>query len=207
MFPKFSFLKTIFNDPYTCLGRIDLAKTGRDEIEDIILQALSHKERRGILKIIGATPGGVTYSSILGETELNTGHLNYHLRSLEGLIEKADGLYRLTPLGAKALNVIPTLSQDVDNGMLPYVESARSTKQGLLHPVAKGLIYIGIAANGIVFLAGLVFFIMAFTGGGVLSMLLAGAMMLFSGVVIWVLASWLRSVPEFMRRVERMILK
>ena len=65
-----------------------MAKTGRDEIEDIILQALSHKERRGILKIIGATQEGVTYSSILGETELNTGHLNYHLRSLEGLIEK-----------------------------------------------------------------------------------------------------------------------
>jgi len=68
MFPKFSFLKTIFNDSHTCLGRIALAKTGRDEIEDIILQALSHKERRGILKIIGATQGGVTDSSILGET-------------------------------------------------------------------------------------------------------------------------------------------
>ena len=184
-----------------------MAKTGRDEIEDIILQALSHKERRGILRIIGATPGGVTYSSILGETELNTGHLNYHLRSLEGLIEKADGLYSLTPLGAKALSVIPTLSQDVDNGMLHYVESARSTKQGMLHPVAKGLIYIGIAANGIVFLAGLVFFFMTLTGGGILGLFASGAMMLFSGVIIWVLASWLRTVPEFMRRLERKILK
>ena len=208
MFPKFSFLKTIFNDSYTCLGRIALAKTGRDEIEDIILQALSHKERRGILKIIGATQGGVTYSSILGETELNTGHLNYHLRSLEGLIEKADGLYRLTPLGTEALNVLPTLSQDVDNRMLHYVESARSTKQGLLHPIAKGLIYIVIAANGIVFLAALVFFIMALTGGGgVLTMLLTGAMMLVTSVIIWVLVGWLRTVPEFMRRIERKILK
>ena len=147
---------------------MELAKTGRDEIEDIILQALSHKERRRMLRIIEATPGGVTYSSILGETELNTGHLNYyHLRSLKGLIEKADGLYTLTPLGAKALSVIPTLSQDVDNGMLHYVESARSTKQGLLHPVAKGRIYIGIAANGIIFLARLVFFLMTLRGAGV----------------------------------------
>ncbi len=184
-----------------------MAKTGRDEIEDIILQALSHKERRGILKIIGATQEGVTYSSILGETELNTGHLNYHLRSLEGLIEKGDGLYRLTPLGAKALNVLPTLSQDVDNGMLHYVESARSTKKGLLHPVVKGLIYIGIAVNGVVFLAGLAFFIMAATGGGINSVLVAGDMMLISGLIIWVLAGWLRTVPEFMRRVERKILK
>ncbi len=184
-----------------------MVKTGRDEIEDIILQALSHKERRGILKIIGATSVGVTYSSILGETELNTGHLNYHLRSLEGLIEKCDGLYKLTPLGSKALNVLPTLSQDVDNGMLHYVESAKSTKQGLLHPVAKGLIYIGIAANGIVFLLGLVLFIMALTDGGILSMLVAGAMMLISGVIIWVLTSWLRTVPEFMRRLEHKLLK
>jgi len=184
-----------------------LTKPGQDEIEDIILQALSHKERRGILQIIGATQEGVTYSSILGETELNTGHLNYHLRSLEGLIEKGDGLYKLTPLGTKALNILPTLSQDVDNGMLRYVESARSTKQGLLHPVAKGLIYIGIAVNGLVFLAGLTLFIMALTDGGILSMLVAGAMMLISGVIIWVLASWLRTVPEFMRRLEHKLLK
>ena len=184
-----------------------MTKPGQDEIEDIILQALSHKERRGILKIIGATQEGVTYSSILGETELNTGHLNYHLRSLEGLIEKGDGLYRLTSLGTKALNILPTLSQDVDNGMLHYVESARSTKQGLLHLVAKGLIYIGIAVNGLIFLAGLVFIIMALTGGGVLGMFAAGAMMLVSGVIIWVLAIWLRTVPEFMRRLERKILK
>jgi hypothetical protein len=91
--------------------------------------------------------------------------------------------------------------------MLHYVESARSTKQGLLHPVAKGLIYIGIAVNGVVFLAGLVFFIMTLTGGGINGMLVAGAMMLVSGVIIWVLASWLRTVPEFMRRLEHKILK
>ncbi len=86
-------------------------------------------------------------------------------------------------------------------------ESARSTKQGLLHPVAKGLIYIGIAVNGLVFLAGLTLFIMALTDGGILSMLVAGAMMLISGVIIWVLASWLRTVPEFMRRLEHKLLK
>ncbi|MEE8355234.1 MAG: hypothetical protein V3S09_05350 [Candidatus Bathyarchaeia archaeon] len=105
------------------------------------------------------------------------------------------------------MNVLPTLSEDVDNGMLHYVESARSTKQSLLHPVAKGLIYIGIAVNGIVFLAGLVLFILTLIGGGVLGMFAAGVMMLFSGVIMWVLVSWLRSVPEFMRRLERKILK
>ncbi len=62
--------------------------------------------------------------------------------------------------------------------------------------VAKGLIYIGIAVNGVVFLAGLVFFVMTLTGGGINGMLVAGAMMLVSGVIIWVLASWLRTAPS-----------
>jgi hypothetical protein len=91
--------------------------------------------------------------------------------------------------------------------MLHYVESARATKQGLLHPVAKGLIYIGIAANSIIFLAGLVFFLMTLNGGGILGLFASDGMMLFSGVILWVLASWLRTVPEFMRRLERKILK
>lgn len=207
-FPKFFFLKTVFNEVHAYFCDEKMTNTGRDEIEDIIFQALGHKERRGILRIIGATPGGVTYSSILGETELNTGHLNYHLRSLEGLIEKGDDrLYRLTPLGNKALNLLPALSQEVDNDILHYVEAARSTKKGLLHPVVKGIIYIGIVANGVVFLAGLVLFVSALTGGGVLGMLAAGAMMLFSGAILWVLVSALRTVPEFIRRLERKILK
>ncbi len=84
---------------------------------------------------------------------------------------------------------------------------ARSTKQGLLHPVAKGLIYIGIAVNDLIFLAGLVFLIMALTGGGILGIFVAGAMMLISGVIIWILVSWLRTVPEFMRRLEHKLLK
>ena len=185
-----------------------MTKTGRDEIEDVILQALGHKERRGILKIIGATPEGVTYSGILGETELNTGHLNYHLRSLEGLIEKGDdGLYRLTPLGNRALNLLPALSQEVNDDMLHYVEAARTTKKGLLHPVVKGLIYIGIVANGVMFLAGLVLFISVVASGGILGLLVAGTMMLISGAVLWDMVSALRTVPEFVRRLEQKILK
>ena len=67
-----------------------MAKNGRNEAEEIIVQAIGHSDRRNILRIIVATQDGVTYSSILGETEMNTGHLNYHLRNLEGLIEKQD---------------------------------------------------------------------------------------------------------------------
>ena len=64
------------------------AKTRREEVEDAVIQVIGHRERRNILKIINTSPNGSTYSEILGETDLNTGHLNYHLQCLEGLIER-----------------------------------------------------------------------------------------------------------------------
>ena len=46
-----------------------MANNGLKKVEDIIIHAIGHSERRGIIRIIGVNPEGVTYSSILGETE------------------------------------------------------------------------------------------------------------------------------------------
>ena len=127
-----------------------MAKNGRNEVENIILQAIGHNDRREIIRIIGVNPDGVTYSSILGETKLNTGHLNYHLRNLEGLIEKReDKMYRLTPLGIKSLELMNNLSKEIDSDVIQYVERAKDTHDGSIHPFVKGLLYIGIAGIGI----------------------------------------------------------
>ena len=84
----------------------------------------------------------MTYSSILSETELNTGHLNYHLRNLGGLIEKSDDkLYRLTPIGLKALEMMNNLSKEIDNDVIQYVEASKSIDEGSIHPFVKGLFY------------------------------------------------------------------
>jgi predicted transcriptional regulator len=185
-----------------------MAKNGRSEVEGIILQAIGHSERRGIIRIIGANPEGVTYSSILGETELNTGHLNYHLRSLEGLIEKhADRNYRLTPLGYKALELLNSLSKELDSDVIHYVEVARSTKEGVIHPFVKGLLYIGIAGIGIVFVSSIILGLVSITSGGLMGILVSAAMMIFTGVILWVLVGSLKTVPEFVRRLERKIMK
>lgn len=186
-----------------------MAKNGRNEVENIILQAMGHNERRAIIRIIGANPDGVTYSSILGETELNTGHLNYHLRNLEGLIEKTeDKLYRLSPLGYKALDLMNNLSKEIDNDVIQYVETAKGTMDGSIHPFVKGMIYIGIAGVGIVFLAGAVLLVSSFTRGSVATMevLVSLGMMGFTGVILWVLISALKTVPEFVRRLERKLM-
>jgi predicted transcriptional regulator len=183
-----------------------MAKNGVNEAEDVILQALGHSERRGIIRIIGANSDGVTYSSILGETELNTGHLNYHLRNLDGLIEKQDDkLYRLTPLGYKALELVNNLSNEIDVDVIKYVEAAKGVNDGSIHPFVKGLLYIGIAGIGIVFLASFVLLVVSLTrtGVSVMEVLISLGMIGFTGVILWVLINALRTVPEFVRRLER----
>ncbi len=186
-----------------------MAKNGHKEVEDIILQAIGHSERRGIIRIIGVNTEGVTYSSILGETELNTGHLNYHLRNLEGLIEKrGDKLYRLTPLGLKALEMLINLRKEIDGDVIQYVEVAKGSRDGSLHPFVKGLLYIGIAGIGMVFLASLGLFAWSISGGGagLVGIFTSLAMATFTGVILWVLISALKTVPEFVRRLERKLM-
>ena len=58
---------------------------GADEtLEDLVIRALSHSERKNILKIVASYPEGVNYTGILGESGLSTGKLNYHLGQLTG---------------------------------------------------------------------------------------------------------------------------
>jgi len=186
-----------------------MAKNGRNEVENIILQAIGHHDRCEIIRIIGANTNGVTYGSILGETKLNTGHLNSHLRNLEGLIEKQnDKLYRLTPLDIKSLELMNNLSKEIDSDVIQYVETVKDTQDSYIHPFVKGLLYIGIAGVGIVFLAGLGLFIMSVTRGSfsMMEIFTSLGMMGFKGVILWVLVNALRTVPNFVRKLERKLM-
>ena len=44
----------------------------KEDVEELIIQGLGHRERRNILKIISVAPQGAVYSDILGELGLNT---------------------------------------------------------------------------------------------------------------------------------------
>jgi predicted transcriptional regulator len=101
----------------------------KDEIEDIIIQGLGNQERRNILKIISLADGGASYSEILGELGLNTGRMNYHLRQLEGLVVRnEDRRYHLTPIGKKALSVLHSMTENLENGYEEYLNRARVTR-------------------------------------------------------------------------------
>lgn len=110
------------------------AKTGLgDEVEDVIIQVLGHRERRNILKMLSTSEDGATYSEILGETGLSTGRLNYHLKELEGFIERSeDRRYGLTVLGRKALHVLHNIHEDLDETYENYVSATRTARRSFI---------------------------------------------------------------------------
>lgn len=104
-------------------------KNKENELDDIIIKAIGHNERKNILRIVGSYPEGVTYTGILGESGLSTGRLNYHLGELEGFLTRdEDRLYRLSEIGNKAVATIEFINKDVDLNLLESVNTKRSTR-------------------------------------------------------------------------------
>ena len=133
--------------------------TRRDDVEEIIVQALGHPERRNIIEILGISTEGVPYSEILGEIGLNTGKMNYHLKLLGGVIERDNNRrYRLTPIGKKAFMVLNSMSEDLENGYEDYLGKARQGRgTGILE--YANLIFILLSLGSFSALAGLWVFI------------------------------------------------
>ncbi|MFC1802684.1 winged helix-turn-helix domain-containing protein [Thermoproteota archaeon] len=112
--------------------------TRRNDVEDIIIQVLSHHERRNIIEILGISSGGVSYSEILGEIGLNTGKMNYHLKLLEGVIERdKNRRYTLTPIGKKAFMILNSISEDLENGYEDYLSKARTSQGAGIRKIVK----------------------------------------------------------------------
>jgi len=116
-------------------------------VEELIIQGLGHRERRNILKIISLAPRGAAYSEILGELGLNTGGMNYHLKQLEGLVERnGERRYHLTPIGKRALTILGSMTDDLENGYEEYLTTARPPR-----------------GDGFVIWAGRYFYLLAFS--------------------------------------------
>ena len=101
-------------------------KNDWNELDDLVIRALSSPERKNILRIVGSYPEGVNYTGILGETMLSTGRLNYYLGELDGFLERdEERRYRLTELGRKALAVLEFIKEDIDTGVLETLNTRR----------------------------------------------------------------------------------
>ncbi|MCW4049895.1 MAG: hypothetical protein NWE89_09190 [Candidatus Bathyarchaeota archaeon] len=101
----------------------------RSKIEEAVFKMLGHGERKRILRIISSAPEGVNYSGILSESGLATNKLNYQLKVMEGFIVKEEGVYRLSPLGLKAVGVLDYLRENLDEeavGQVVFQDNERS---------------------------------------------------------------------------------
>jgi predicted transcriptional regulator len=172
----------------------------REDVEELIIQGLGHRERRNILKIISLTPQGAIYSDILGELGLNTGSMNYHLRQLEGLIERNDERrYHLTPLGKRALAVLGSMTDDLENGYEDYLQNVRP-------PRGEGFIAMANRTFGLIVIStfsaflGLVVFVWFGVRGGNLTEVWYYYLVAIALVLIVILA-WLRGLVR--REAER----
>jgi hypothetical protein len=140
--------------------------------QDAIIQAISHSERREILRILQRQQEGTRYSSILGETQLTTSKLNYQLNEIQGLIEKnKEGLYNLTILGQKTINILDNINQNLEGDieLEPMLENQRKkyvTKK------LNGLFYFLIAGSALGPLT-LTYFYIADPGSGISTWILA----------------------------------
>jgi hypothetical protein len=54
--------------------------------------------------------------------------MNYHLKPLEGIIERdKNRLYKLTPIGKKTFMILNSMTEDLENGYEDYL-SARALR-------------------------------------------------------------------------------
>jgi hypothetical protein len=127
-----------------------------ETLEDLVIRALSHKERKNILKIVVSYPEGVNYTGILGESGLSTGKLNYHLGELTGFLERGDDrLYRVTELGRKAISVLEYIYQDIDEASIKTLNTKRATRlKSIRRSLNVGFYILTIALAGTTVISG-----------------------------------------------------
>ena len=165
-----------------------MARELSEDVEEVVLQALGNRERRNILDVVASSENGVLYSDILHELGVNTGKLNYHLKLLEGVIEKDDSRrYRLTDLGVRALGLLRGLTEDLNE------ESARrlSSVKGRRDEFVVGVVgwYINLIIAGMfTFLLGVVFLVRTMMSTGLDSVL--GYGVIGGSTLAFVLLSW-----------------
>ncbi|MCX6649002.1 MAG: winged helix-turn-helix domain-containing protein [Candidatus Bathyarchaeota archaeon] len=178
-------------------------KPGRDEVEEVVFQALASTERREILRIIRTREGGATYSEVLGELGLTTGNLNYHLKQLEGLLEKdEERRYRLTPLGERAMAVLRGV--DVPENLGDYVSAARASQSLSIHPFVSGLLRMAVVFDCFFLVVwGSIAYIAVTEGAPVFVYAVLAFLLIVGAVALVGLVRALRTAPEYVRRLER----
>ena len=172
------------------------------EIEGIIFEVLAHDARRDILRIVAFGENGASYTEVLSELGLSTGRLNYHLKQLEGFIEKNEQLrYKLTPLGERAFDLMRTLNKESIDDLGKY---AKVRKPESLMPALKAMAYITMVTVliPIVFIVNFLYDEIVSGGDLVLILFLCVTLCIAVAIFLW-LTYMVRHAPGFLKILER----
>ena len=174
-----------------------------EDREEILLNALNHKVRREILRLV-KTKGCATYTQILDRTELPTGKLNYHLKQLTGLLEKtASDEYQLTPLGEKAVVILNTIQL---NGLDEYFKRVKEVQTKSISPLMKGLLRGGIVVTVLILGFWSYMGYLVYTEGAPIPVKIILVILYGLGVALLIfLVNAYRTAPEYIERLERRI--
>jgi hypothetical protein len=85
-------------------------KGPEDEIYSTMFTSLKHPVRRKILRMLGQKP--MTFTEIVGELEISSPNLTYHLESLGELVYKMDNdQYKLSAFGHATINAMQSIEE------------------------------------------------------------------------------------------------
>ena len=176
-----------------------MARELREDVEEVVLQALGHVERRRVLEVVASSGEGVLYSDILHELGVSTGKLNYHLKLLEVVLERDDSRrYRLTELGMRAMRMLRGLTEDLDEDAVRRLSGVRGRRDELVVSVVGWYFNLVIAGLGS-FVLGVVTFLWIMLRRG-LDPVLGYGVMGVSVVAVVLVSLWLlrvrRKAPE-----------
>ncbi len=112
--------------------------------ENVIIQAIAHDIRRGILRIVNKEPR--TFTDLLQYFDISTGKLNYHLNQIKGFIARNDETikYEITSLGKKALKILDVINREIPETDQPLLKEAFLSQKEIGKPLVLQGINIGI---------------------------------------------------------------
>jgi DNA-binding transcriptional ArsR family regulator len=177
-----------------------------DELEAVVFQALAHRVRRTILKIVGANPQGVSYTELITELGLSTGKLNYHLEQLEGLIMKnLEHRYALTSLGQKAAKQMKLVESEFSSEDQKYLRLAERAQKTSLEPTLKVFILVGIFGGVIILgvLLSLAYIAITQVETPTIVYILLPLLIALDLLLTATLVRALQKIPIWLRRLER----
>jgi len=171
------------------------------EVEAIIFDVLAHPARRDILRLVVYGDDGASYTEVLSELGLSTGKLNYHIKQLNGFIEKNERLrYTLTPLGIVSMELMLSLKEKPTNDFGKYL---KVRKPFSLMPALRWMAYILMFSLTIPILFGGVELYEILLEGGPIEGVLFMFAFLATGIAVFAwIVYMVKNAPEFLKHLE-----